>query len=210
MKFMNPYAEIEMHANRLPHWQQNDAFLFVTWRLADSIPKEKLSEWTELRDAWLTHHPKPWSEELEQEFHKRFSGKLDEWLDEGCGACVLKEVENASIIANALRHFDGQRYELDSFVVMPNHVHVLFRPLADHALEAIIKSWKGFASREINKRMNRDGTLWQKDYWDRLVRGESHLFKCREYIRKNPQKALLRDGEFVLFEKLVAGKLSRS
>ena len=206
---MNPYAEIERHTNRLPHWQQDDVFLFVTWRLADSIPKGKLAEWTELRDAWLKHHPKPWNEEVEREFHKHFSRKLDEWLDEGCGACVLKDSENASIVANALRHFDGDRYELDSFVVMPNHVHVLFRPLESHELEAILKSWKGFAAREINKRNGLQGALWQKDYWDRLVRNESHLFKCREYIRRNPEKAALRDGEFVLFEKTATGKSPR-
>ena len=195
-----------MHANRLPHWQQSDAFVFVTWRLGDSIPKEKLAEWAGFRDAWLKHHPKPWSEEVERDFHKLFSRKLDEWLDEGCGACVLKDPENAAIVANALRHFDDDRYDLDSFVVMPNHTHVLFRLRENYAMEAVLKSWKGFTAREINKRNGWQGSLWQKDYWDRLVRNERHLFKCREYIQRNPVKAGLRAGEFVLFERSATGK----
>ena len=206
MKFLNPYAEIKMHENHLPHWQQGDALEFVTWRLVDSIPQAKLSEWMELRDTWMKHHPKPWDETAEQEYHKRFSRKLDEWLDEGYGACVLKDPENAAIVANALRHFDGDRYELDSFVVMPNHVHVLFRPAPDRPLEKVVQSWKGFIAREINRRLGAKGTLWQEDYWDRLIRNERHLFKCREYIRKNPEKAKLRENEYALFEKPGTGK----
>ncbi|WP_222846979.1 transposase [Pontiella desulfatans] len=190
-----------MHKNHLPHWQQGEAFVFATWRLADSIPQSRLSEWMELRTAWLRHHQQPWDEETEQQYHKRFSRKLDEWLDEGCGACVLKVPSTAAIVANALLHFDRERYELESYVVMPNHVHVLFRPLEKHKLEDIIKSWKGFTAREINKVLGTRGTLWQSDYWDRLIRNERHLFKCREYIRKNPIKAKLCEGQFLLFEK---------
>ncbi len=160
MKFLNPYAEIDMHANHLPHWQQGESFVFVTWRLADSLPQAKVSEWMEQRDMWTKHHPKPWDEETEREYHKRFSPKLDEWLDEGCGSCVLKEPANAGIVADALRHFDGDRYALDSFVVMPNHVHVLFCPFVGRKLADIVQSWKGFSARGINKRIGAGGTLW--------------------------------------------------
>jgi len=47
MAFMNPVSEIDQHKNHLPHWQQNDVFVFVTWRLADSIPSKKLAQWTD-------------------------------------------------------------------------------------------------------------------------------------------------------------------
>lgn len=201
MKFLNPYAEIEMHGKHLPHWQQDDTLVFVTWRLADSIPERKLSEWTELRDVWMNCHPQPWDEETTRVYHERFSRKLDEWLDECSGACVLKNPENASVVENALRHFDGERYELDGFVVMPNHVHVLFHPAKDQLAEKIVQSWKGFSAREINKRLGRNGSLWQADYWDRLIRNERHLYKCREYIRRNPETAALRADEYILFEK---------
>ncbi|MBI4664729.1 MAG: HsdR family type I site-specific deoxyribonuclease [Verrucomicrobia bacterium] len=80
---------------------------------------------------------------------------------------------------------------------MPNHVHVLFRTRSPHRLEEIVKSWKGFTAREINRRIGKTGTLWQEDYWDRLIRSSRHFAKCVEYIRENPSKAKLRQGEFI-------------
>ena len=110
---------------------------------------------------------------------------------------ILREAANAGIVSDALRHFDGQRYELASFVVMPNHVHVLFHPLGEHRLEDILKSWKGFTAREINKRTGRKGALWQEEYWNRLVRSERHFWKYAGYIRENPGTAGLREGFLV-------------
>ena len=98
-------------------------------------------------------------------------------------------------------YFDGERYELFSYVVMPNHVHVLFRPLGSHRIPKIVKSWKGFTALQINRRTGKSGTLWQEDYWDRLIRNPRHFWTCWEYIRLNPAKARLSGGEFVLFEK---------
>jgi REP element-mobilizing transposase RayT len=175
--------------------------VFVTWRLGDSLPKAKLDQWKEERTIWLSHHPEPWDEKTETEYHDRFSRQIDEWLDQGSGSCVLKDPANAKVVANALRHFDGNRYEIASFVVMPNHVHVLFRPLGEHALAEILKSWKGFTAREINKRIGKSGALWQDEYWDRLIRNERHFFRVAEYIRQNPVKAKLREGHFILEER---------
>jgi len=201
LSFFNPDAEIDVTQNRLPHWQQGEAWVFVTWRLGDSLPKAKLDQWKEARDIWKKYHPEPWDEKTEAEYHDHFSRQIDEWLDQGSGSCVLKDPANGKIVADALRHFDGERYELASFVVMPNHVHVLFRPLGDHALADILKSWKGFTARVINKRIGKTGALWQDDYWDRLIRNERHFFKVVEYVRENPVKAKLRQGSFVLWER---------
>ena len=199
--FYNPDFDVDEHRRNLPHWQQGECWVFVTWRLGDSLPKVKLDQWKEERAAWLSLHSEPWDRKTEAEYHDRFSRQIDEWLDQGSGSCVLKEPANANIVAEALRHFDGERYEIASFVVMPNHVHVLFRPLGDHALAEILKSWKGFMAREINRRSGKAGSLWQDEYWDRLVRNEGHFFKVVEYIRENPVKAGLREGEFVLYQR---------
>lgn len=195
--FFHPEAEIHVTRNRLPHWQQGDVWVFVSWRLGDSLPKEKLDLLREERETWLNHHPQPWDEAQESEYHERFSRQIDDWLDQGSGSCLLKDPGNAAIVADALRHFDGDRYQLAAFVVMPNHVHVLFQPLGQHALADIVKSVKGFTAREINKRLGRQGPLWQEEYWDRLIRSEQHFFKVLEYIHENPRKAKLREGEFV-------------
>lgn len=187
--FFNPAAEIDVTKNRLPHWQQGETRMFVTWRLGDSLSKQTLTRWKEEKTLWLKHNPEPWDARTEAEYHERFSRRIDEWLDQGSGTCMLRDPENARIVADALWHFDGERYEIATFVVMPNHVHVLFRPLGTHTLPGIVKLWKGFTAREINKRMGRTGTLWQDEYWDRLIRNERHFFKVAEYIRENPVRA---------------------
>ena len=199
--FFDPDRETDKHRRNLPHWQQGEAWVFVTWRLGDSLPKMKLDQWKEERAIWHSHHPGPWDDATEAEYHEKFSQQIDEWLDQGGGSCVLKDLANAKIVADALRHFDGERYELALFVVMPNHVHVLFRPLGNHGLPEILKSWKGFTAREISKRMGKTGALWQEEYWDRLIRNERHYFKVAEYIRENPMKAGLRKGQHLLWEK---------
>jgi len=198
--FFDRAEEIDAHKNHLPHWQQGDVWVFVTWRLNDSLPKWRVNRWKEEREIWLKSNPRPWDARMEIEHHKRFSGLMDKWLDQGGGSCVLKDPRASSIVAATLRHFDGHRYELASFVVMPNHVHVLFRPFEEGALASVLKSWKGFSAKTINKQIGRTGQLWQPDYWDRLIRSSRHFEGCLKYIRMNPGKALLHAGQFLLFE----------
>jgi len=198
-QFLDPFSPVEPHQHRLPHWQQGSVYYFVTWRLADSLPREKLERWNEERVVWSRLHPQPWNVETESEYHEKFSTAVDNWLDEGGGSCVLRDPDLASVVSDALLHFNGRRYSLDAFVVMPNHVHVLFRLLAPHHLESVVQSWKGFSAREINRRLGKHGRLWQPDYWDRLIRNEGHWLKCLEYIQENPIKARLSQNEYVLF-----------
>jgi type I restriction enzyme R subunit len=198
-QFLDPFAPIQQHTHRVPHWQQGSVYYFVTWRLADSLPRDKLDRWNEDRTAWIRSHPEPWDAETEIDYHAQFSRAIDEWLDAGEGSCVLRDATLSRLVADALLHFDGVRYVMDAFVIMPNHVHVLFRLLAPYRLESVVKSWKGFTAREVNQCLGRRGRLWQADYWDRLIRNESHWLKCREYIKANPLKARLSRNEYVLF-----------
>jgi REP element-mobilizing transposase RayT len=203
--FVNPYAPIDRHEHHLPHWQQGGVYYFVTWRLADSLSSAKLKTWKHEREVWLRLHPEPWAEEIGKEYHERFSRKIDEWLDQGQGSCLLRDVSCSTVVAEVILHFDGERYRVASFVVMPNHVHVLFRLMAPYRLEQILKSWKGFSAREINRRKGNTGLLWQADYWDRLIRSPRHLNKCLEYMRTNPVKARLQMNEFVFYESKEGG-----
>lgn len=199
--FFNPNAKIHITKNNLPHWQQDEVWTFVTWRLGDSLPQTKLDQWKQERAIWLSKNPEPWNEIIEAEYHSHFSQQIDDWLDQGSGSCVLKDPANAQIVSEALRRFDKERYRIAMFVVMPNHVHVLFQPFEERTLPAILKSWKGFTAREINKRNGRSGALWQNEYWDRLIRNERHFFKVAEYIRENPRKAQLKKENYFLWEK---------
>ena len=87
-----------------------------------------------------------------------------------------------------------------SFVVMPNHVRALFVQNPEWPLEKLLQSWKRFTTREINKLLDRAGNLWQRDYFDRLVRDERHFANCIRYIRCNPEKAGLPPSEVILWE----------
>ncbi|MFN2507519.1 MAG: transposase [Chthoniobacterales bacterium] len=204
LRFFNPYEEIRHTTNRLPHWQQAGAVYYITFRLADSVPAELRGQWEEERQAWLRQNPKPWSVEIEQEYHRRFSGAMERWLDAAYGDCVLRQLECARIVAEALHHFDGVRVGLLSFVVMPNHVHVLFVQHSEWPLEKLLRTWKSFTSRQINSLLGRSGGLWQPDYFDRLVRHDEHFANCVRYIRRNPEKAQLSAGEYLLYESEIA------
>jgi REP element-mobilizing transposase RayT len=204
LRFFNPYAEIRHTENRLPHWQQRGAVYFVTFRLADAVPTRLRNQWETDREAWLKVHPEPWSEEIEREYHQRFSGAIERWLDAGHGSCLLRRHECAEVVAEALRHFEGERVAMISFVVMPNHVHALFVQNPVWPLEKLLQSWKRFTTLEINKPLGRAGNLWQRDYFDRLVRDEKHFANCIRYIRRNPEKARLPPNEFIRWESKTA------
>jgi REP element-mobilizing transposase RayT len=129
---------------------------------------------------------------------------MEQWLDQGHGSCLLRGPDCAQIVADTLRHFEGERVLMISFVVMPNHVHALFVQNTEWPLEKLIRSWKGFTARQINKLVSRSGSFWQRDYFDRLVRDGKHFANCVRYVRRNPAKARLNAGEFVLWESDIA------
>lgn len=200
MKFFDPHGDIRFTRNRLPHWQQSEAVYFVTFRLADALPKHLLEQWQDERNAWLKFHPLPWSADVEREYYRRFSRRIEQWLDADHGSCVLRRRACAQEIATALRHFDGTRVNIISFVIMPNHVHALFALMHDWPLEKIVHSWKRQSAVRINRLVGDNGVLWQRDYFERLLRNEEHFAMCVRYIRKNAAKAYLRPNEYILYE----------
>ncbi|MDZ4286874.1 MAG: transposase [Prosthecobacter sp.] len=206
-RFFDPSAKVEVSRRNLPHWEQGDAYYFLTWRTADSIPTEVAEEWHRERAEWLLGHginPEldDWQREVEllpevahREFYQRFTTRWHELLDDCHGQCVLRQPELSEVVAENLRRFDGERYELEGFVVMPNHVHVLAGIPGRGAMKRLCRNWKGFTAKRINKRLGREGQFWQWESFDHLVRSPSSFEKFRRYIAENPRKAGLRDGE---------------
>jgi REP element-mobilizing transposase RayT len=127
--------------------------------------------------------------------------RIEHWLDQGFGACLLKRPAQAEVVTSALRHFDDQRYELDCYVVMPNHVHAIIRPLVPdaHPLETILDSWKQYSARTIHRGLGLSGSLWQEESCDRIVRDEEHLWCAIQYIGTNPDRAGVRREECPLW-----------
>jgi hypothetical protein len=124
----DPRDEVAIARRRLPHWRQNGVAYFVTFRLADSLPQSLLEQWRDERAVWLRWHPPPWSPDEEREYEERFIDRIQEWLDAGLGACHLRRPDVRCRVERSLLHFDGKRYDIDAFVLMPNHLHAVIKP----------------------------------------------------------------------------------
>lgn len=200
MHFLDEFGAISKTRNKLPHWQQDHCAYFITYRLNDSIPVDVLARWKLDRKDWIGMHPQPWDFETEQEYHHRFSRFIDRQLDDCHGCCLLREPGNAEVIDESLKHFDQERYLLHCHVVMPNHLHVLISMNPDVRLESVISTWKRWTSTEIGRGSGQKGGIWQRDYFDRLIRDWDHFINVARYIRNNPRKAGLPAGAYRLYE----------
>ena len=159
----------------LPHRDAPGLTQFVTFHLADSFPIELRSEW----EALL---------QLEDKHERR--EKLEAYLDKGRGESYLRRPEIGSLVDEALHFSHGKMYELRSWVVMPNHVHALFR-VTDKPMSQVVAGWKEYTARQANKLLGRQGQFWAKDYWDTFMRNSAHELRARRYIENNPVKAFL-------------------
>ena len=110
---------------------------------------------------------------------------INNYLDAGYGSCCLKSADCSRIMKNALEYFDGERYLIHSYVIMPNHVHVLVELTGTHDLSQICKSWKNFSALQINRLLGNTGKLWHHESWDRIIRNEHHYNNVVAYIEKN-------------------------
>jgi REP element-mobilizing transposase RayT len=126
-------------------------------------------------------------EERERELERR--RRIEDYLDKGTGAAWLKHRDVAHLIQDTLLFFDGERYRLSAWVVMPNHVHALLRLEFGNTLSEILHSWKSYSSNQANKLLQRKGEFWQEDYFDRYIRNAEHYQRALGYIEHNPVKA---------------------
>lgn len=200
MKFFNDFIAVTKTKNRLPHWQQDGATFFVTWRLADSIPRELLDTWFSEKERWIAQNPKPWDDDVESEYHRRFTMKIERLMDIGSGACALRDPACREVLRKVIGRFDGQRFHMHSMVVMPNHFHILFTLAEGQRLEDVIQGWKRVSAIGINNVIGSAGTLWQKDYFDTMIRDWKHMTRVARYIRNNPAKANLQESDYLLIE----------
>ncbi len=204
---MDPHGDTHRTRRNLPHWEQPGATYFITFRLGDAVPMELQEEWREEFRIWLKHHPEPWDAKIAFEYQRRFVQDWEAWLDQGTGRCLLREPATREIVHECLRHFAGERYLLDAFVIMPNHVHVLMQPAGKFSLAEILHTWKSYTAKAINRSLGESGAVWQAESFDRMVRDDAELERYRAYIAANPAKAKLREEEYALDR---GGKLQRS
>lgn len=163
----------------LPHFDAGSIDQFITFRLFDSIPQHLVRKWKSEVD--------PDDPTTEAEYRK----KIERYLDRGYGSCSLGMKEIAGMVQESLFFHDNKKYTLIAWVIMPNHVHVLLRPLPDVELEAVLHSIKSYTAHEANKMLNRSGQFWQHESYDRYIRNEEHFANVIRYIERNPVKAKL-------------------
>ena len=209
--FFKPQERLDIRWRNLPHWEQPGVCYFLTFRTADSLPRKVINDWERERRDWLAARgidlgTEDWHAALAElpaedakHFHRQFSTRMQELLDAGYGACELREGAIRQIVVEALGHFDESRYLLGGFVVMPNHVHMLVQCLGQTRLKPMCASWKRFTARKIHESLGKAGHFWQGESYDHIVRSQCEFTNYRDYIRQNPEKAGLKEGEYSLF-----------
>jgi type I restriction enzyme R subunit len=203
----DPAGELLIHEHCRPHWSQAGAVVFITFRTHDSIPAAVIKRWDCEKQEWLSTRGlsagKPWREvvpELSEthrlEFHKTFDRVQETYLDTCQGRCLLKRPELSRIVHDSLLHFDGDRYRMGDFVIMPNHVHLLAVFSTAEAMKEQCDSWLHYTAFRINQVTGEKGKFWQQEPFDHLVRSPQQYEYLRQYIADNPSKARLRLGEY--------------
>lgn len=164
----------------MPHFDGAEVTQSITIRLADSLPRHVLENWQrELDNLKLP----------ELEYRKEIQKRIDRYLDQGAGARYLQKPEIADLVESAFLYFDGERYQLRAWVIMPNHVHFLLTLRAEHSLTEIMRSLKSYTAHKANKLLCRRGKFWFEDYFDRYIRDSNHYAAVVRYIENNPVKA---------------------
>jgi len=198
-------TSLQRYSRHLPHWRKDGACYLCTFRLRDSLPTEVMKEMEAERQDWIRKLEEasvrnrgvlpPEERDAWERFQKQEMRKLDLLLDEGHGECLLRHDGHRQLLAEAFHYLDGKRAQMLAYAIMPNHAHVLCRPLGGHTLESLTGSWKRRSSQRIHQRLGRRGALWQNESWDRIIRDVEHYATAVRYIAKNPLVAGLKPEE---------------
>ena len=159
----------------LPHWEAGEIPQAITFRLAGSLPSVLLAEWQRELDTM------PEDEALLERRRR-----IERALDRGHGEPLLSDPKVCDVVERALLHFDGDRYRMHAWVIMPNHVHVVATPVGTHTLSSITHSWKSFTATIANRALGRSGSFWAPEYFDRAIRDRQHYADTVNYVEMNP------------------------
>jgi len=166
----------------LPHFDGRAIPQFITLHLGDSIP-------TKVIDRWQRQLKELSDEEAKIVLQRR----IEKYLDQGYGECYLGNHTIANLVQESLIKFDGLRFDLFSWVIMPNHSHSILTRAEDRELETLMKDHKSYTAHAANKFLGRKGQFWMPEYYDRYIRTPEHFWNTVRYIENNPVKAGLCD-----------------
>lgn len=186
--FLDRQADIKItEKGALPHWHQNGKIQYVTFRLADSMPQSVIEHTVALIASFKEQNPEPWSAETMLRFRNLVGRKKEQLLDNGYGSCILACKDIRAIVSSAIHYFDGVRYNLIAYVIMPNHIHMLFCPLEGFETSKILQVLKSYTAHRIKAVREIKGPVWMRENYDRIVRSEDELKHHLAYIKSNPR-----------------------
>ena len=204
IQFLNKKEFVHIYGKRLPHWFQENKTVFVTFRLADSLPQEKLDELKKMERETAT---KKWMGATDRKSDKQpleIARRIERWIDAGHGSCILADKRVQTIVSDAIRFFDEKNYLIHAFVIMPNHVHLLLTPLSVVPIVQLIAKVKSFTAHRINEETGKTGTVWQHGIFDRIVRDADDFDRYMEYICNNPKG--LKASSYALYVRKKANE----
>jgi len=188
------------YRRNLPHIQPPGATLFVTFRLAESLPHSVVAQWQNERQ-WLLHLRKTnptYHERVKSDFERSWFRKFERILDDNVvGPTWLRDDGIAAIVNESLHYRDGKVYRLDAFSIMANHVHAVVKPLSItegevttyHSLSSIMQSLKGYTAFRANRALCREGEFWAHESYDHWIRDFDEWQRTVAYVLNNPVKA---------------------
>ncbi|HEY2295963.1 MAG TPA: transposase [Thermoanaerobaculia bacterium] len=168
----------------LPHFDQPHLVQSLTFRLHDAVPEEVVQIWKR-KLAWIENLPAADPREV------KLRKLIARYEDAGHGACWLRDPRIAALVEDSLLHFDGQRYRMIAWCIMPNHVHGLIETREEWPLASVVQPWKSYTAHIANEILGRSGTFWFREYHDRFIRDDQHFANAVRYIEINPVKARL-------------------
>lgn len=198
--FYNKDEAMTMTMGHLPHISQNQKLYAVTFRLHDSLPQSVIQAYMNDSMAHYAENESDSKSKREIYLHK----KMMEYMDMGYGECLLRNPDVREIVEEAFRYVHANMALVHAYVIMPNHVHVILETKENVKIQDVMHRLKHYTSVKINSFLQHEGSVWQREYYDRMIRNQSHYENAIRYITNNPRHC--QAGEFSLGGMLLEGK----
>ncbi|MDD2506945.1 MAG: transposase [Candidatus Cloacimonetes bacterium] len=176
----------------LPHKQEENSIVSVTWRQNLTIPQALLDLLQEQSNIWhKTHALDDDKRFLHEQQYQLFDTELAKYNHP---EFKLTDSEIAYIIKDALHFYNDKKYRLHAYCIMSNHIHALIQPISNSEgiiprLQDIVRGLKTFTAKKINELRRESGSVWAKNFYDSIIRDEDHYWNVLNYILNNPVKA---------------------
>ncbi len=194
------------HTGKLPHFHRIGATFFITTHLHGSLPFDVLKKLKKKRDKLIETTKQKGEADLEREIymiHRAYFHEFDQLLDNCLNSpTYLINPSIAQVVEASIRKYDQVYYNLVSFTIMPNHIHLVldfsfqiknnipFDITKYINVSKVMNLIKGASRFEANKILGNTGnSFWDNGYYDRYIRNQHHCLGAVNYTINNVVKA---------------------